>query len=289
MKRSKKITIVIVIFFLVIAIVIIGRTMIGNHFKKKFSKRPPPGIIVTTVEERLFENTIFTFGTAIPAQTKSYKIEKYEILKPLNYNVRFNKDDVIAKLKNRTIVAPFSGILGKREFSDDLEVSKASILVNLEDTSTIFIDVDIPEVYASNIKIGLPANIKFSGNTNKNYVGEVHSVAGRINEDTRSLSARIMMSNPNSEILPGSLLEILIKYNARNNLGVPDTSTMIEGDDVFIYTVDQDNKTKKTPIKIGYRSDGFIEIKEGLNQGERIVAEGLKKVRPNLKIKPITK
>ena len=40
--------------------------MIGNHFKKKFSKRPPPGIIVTTVEERLFENTIFTFGTAIP-------------------------------------------------------------------------------------------------------------------------------------------------------------------------------------------------------------------------------
>ena len=51
----------------------------------------------------------------------------------------------------------------------------------------------------------------------------------------------------------------------------------------------QDNKTKKTPIKIGYRSDGFIEIKEGLNQGERIVAEGLKKVRPNLKIKPITK
>ena len=234
MKRSKKITSIIIIFFIVIAVVIIGRTMIGNHFKKKFSKRPPPGIIVTTVEERLFENTIFTFGTAIPAQTKSYKIEKYEILKPLNYNVRFNKDDVIAKLKNRTIVAPFNGILDKREFSDDLEVSKASILVNLEDTSTIFIDVDIPEVYASNIKVGLPANIKFSGNTNKDYVGEVHSVAGRINEDTRSLAARIVMNNPNSEILPGSLLEILIKYNARNNLSVPDTSTMIEGDDVYI-------------------------------------------------------
>ena len=118
-------------------------------------------------------------------------------------------------------MAPFSGILDKREFSDDLELSKASILVNLEDTSTIFIDVDIPEVYASNIKVGLPANIKFSGNTNKDYVGEVHSVAGRINEDTRSLAARIIISNPNSEILPGSLLEILIKYNARNNLGVP--------------------------------------------------------------------
>ena len=64
---------------------------------------------------------------------------------------------------------------------------------------------------------------------------------------------------------------------------------MIEGDNVFIYTVDQENKTKKTPIKTGYRSNGFIEILEGLSQGEKIVAEGLKKVRPNIIIKPITK
>ena len=289
MKKSTKIISIILAFFLIIITVIVARTMVGNHFKKKFSKRPPPGIIVSTVQERLFENSIFTFGAAISAQTKSYKIEKYEILKPLNYNTRFNKGDIIAKLKNRTIVAPFNGILDKREFSDDLEVSKASILVNLEDTSTIYVDVNIPEVYASDIKVGLPVNIKFTNKTNKDYVGKIHSVAGRINKDTRSLSARVTIDNPNSEILPGSLLEILIRYNSRNSLGVPDTSTMIEGDSVFIYTVDQENKTKKTPIKTGYRSNGFIEILEGLSQGEKIVAEGLKKVRTNTIIKPITK
>lgn len=289
MKRSTKITSIIIAFFLIITIVIVARTMIGNHFKKKFSKRPPPGIIVSTVQERLFENNIFTFGTAISSQTKSYKIEKYEILNPIEYNKKFYKGDIIAKLKNRTIVAPFDGILDKREFSDDLEVSKASILVNLEDTSTIYVDVDVPEIYAPNIKSGLPVSIKFAGKKNKNYSGNVHSVAGRINEDTRSLSVRIKMDNLNSEILPGSLLEISIKYNSRNSLGVPDTSTMIEGDNVFIYTVDEKDIAKKTPIKIGNRSNGFIEIIEGLNQGEKIVAEGLKKVRPNSKIKPITK
>ena len=118
MKRSTKITSIIVIFFLIIAGVIIARTMIGNHFKKKFSKRPPPGIIVKTVEQRKFQNIIETFGTAVPIKTQSYNIEKYEILEKIKYNTKVKSGDVIAKLKNRTIVAPFDGVIGKRNFSD---------------------------------------------------------------------------------------------------------------------------------------------------------------------------
>ena len=83
MKRSSKITTVIFIFFFIIAGVIIARTMIGNHFKKKFSKMPPPGVIVTYAKERIFENNISTFGTAVPIQTQAYKIEKFEIIKPI--------------------------------------------------------------------------------------------------------------------------------------------------------------------------------------------------------------
>ena len=118
--------------------------MIGNHFKKKFSKRPPPGIIITAAKERIFENIISTYGTATPVKTQSFKIEKYEILKPIKYNQKVKKGDVIANLKNRKIIAQFDGIVGKREFSEDLEVSKSSILINLEDTSSIYCDVDIP-------------------------------------------------------------------------------------------------------------------------------------------------
>ena len=134
MKTSTKITSIIVIFFLIIAIVIIGRTMIGNHFKKKFSKRPPPGIIVTTTQERTFENVISTYGTAAPVKTQSFKVEKYEILKPIDFNKKVKKGDVVANLKNRKIIAQFDGVIGKREFSEDLEVSKSSLLINLEDT-----------------------------------------------------------------------------------------------------------------------------------------------------------
>ena len=263
--------------------------MIGNHFKKKFSKRPPPGIIVTTTQNRVFENVISSYGTARPIQTQSFKIEKYEILKPINFNQKVKKGDIIANLKNRKIIAPFDGIIGKRDFSQDIEVSKSSILINLEDTSSIYCDVDIPEIFVPFIKVGLPVDIKFSGYKNKIYKGEIDSFASRISEDTRSLATRIRMDNMSSEILPGSFLEISIKYDVRDGLSAPDTSTIVEGENVFIYKVNEKNKVMKTKVIIGDRYLGFVEILDGLNNGDKIVAEGTKKVRPNLTIRPIEK
>ena len=287
MKRSTKITSIVLIFFLIIISVIVARTMIGNHFKKKFSKRPPPGIIVSVVNERKFANKINTFGTAIPSQTKSYKVEKYEILSPIEFNKKMKKGDVIAQLKNRNIVAPFDGVVGKRDFSEDLEVSKTSILINFDDASIIYSDVNIPEIFAPYVKEGLPVDVKFSGYKDKIFKGSIDSVASRISEDTRSLQTRIKIDNSNFEILPGSLLEFSIKYNERKSLGIPDTSILVEGEKSYIFKVSDDNKTQKIEVKTGDRLEGFMEIYEGLNPGEKVVSEGLKKVRPNSEIKPI--
>ena len=93
MKRSTKIISIVIIFFFIITAVIVARTMVGNYFKKKFRKRPPPGIIVKVVEQKLFQNTIETFGTAVPAQIKSYNIEKYEILEPIEFNTKVKAGD----------------------------------------------------------------------------------------------------------------------------------------------------------------------------------------------------
>ena len=289
MKRSTKITTIIIIFFLIIAGVIVARTMIGMHFQKKFSKRPLPGIIVTVVNEKIFQNKVETFGTAVPIRTKSYNIEKYEIVSPIQFNQKVNKGDVLAKLKTRNIVAPFDGVIGKRNFSDDIKVSESSIIINLEDASVLYVDVDIPEIYAPFVNDGLPVDIKFSGNKEKIYRGTVDSTASRINTERRSLAARIRLDNSNLEILPGALLELTIKYNERDSLSIPDTSVLLEGNKVYIYKVNKENITIRTEIKIDARNEGYLEVISGLIEGETIVAEGLKKVRPNGKIKPIKK
>ena len=287
MKRSTKITSIIIIFFFIIAAVIIGRTMIGNHFQKKFSKRQPPGLFVTTVKNYNFTQKLESFGTALPNKTKSFRLKKSEILSPIEFNKEVKKGDIIAKLQSGNIIAPFNGILGKRGLSDDVLVSESSIILTLDDSSIIFSDLKIPETYAAVMKKGLLIEATFSGQKNKIYLGEVDSVASRINAETRSLLVRIKIVNDNFELIPGALLEVSIKYNERNSLGVPDTSVIFEGNKIYVYKVIENDIVKKTEIETGIRSKGNLEIVSGLQSGDKIVAEGLGKTRPGGKIKPI--
>ena len=72
-------------------------------------------------------------------------------------------------------------------------------------------------------------------------------------------------------------------------MGAPDTSIMYEGSKKFIYKIIENNMIKKIEIETGIRSEGNLEILNGLDQGDKIIAEGLTKVRPGMKVKPIIK
>ena len=289
MKRSTKITSAIIAFFLIITIVIVGRTMIGNHFAKKFSKRPPPGIIVKEVSYKDFSEKIESYGTAVSKRTESFRIKKDDLTSELTLKDNVKKGDLIVQLKDRNIVAPFDGVLGYRGITGDILGSDNSIIITLDDNSILYSDIKIPETFASFIKKDLPVKARFSGMKNKVYDGKIYAVSSRINAETRSLLTRVIIQNENSELIPGSLLEINVNYNERNSLGIPDTSMMVEGSKYFVYKVSEDNIANKTEIEIGIRNNGFIEIISGLDEGEIVVAEGLKKVRPRGKIKPIKK
>ena len=289
MKRSTKITTIIIIFFLIIASVIIGRTMIGNHFKKKFSKRPPPSIIVSEVIKNEFSDNIESFGTAISKKNKTFRIEKSNLISDLNLKEFVKKGEVIVKLKSENIIAPFSGVLGVRGITEDVLGSENSIIVTLDDSSEIYVDLKIPENFATVIKKDLSVIAKFSGIKNKIYKGKIDGVASRINAETRSILTRVKIDNPDYELIPGSLLEITLSTNKRDSLSIPDTSIILEGNKAYVFKVSKENIANRSEIQIGLRNDGKVEVTSGLNEGDIIVAEGLKKVRPNGKIKPLNK
>ena len=289
MKRSTKTISIILIFFLIIAAVIVGRTMIGNHFKKKFSKIPPPEIIVTKVVQKEFSEKIDTFGTAISKKSETFKIKKDDLFEDLKLKNYVKKGEILIKLKSGNIIAPFSGALGYTGLTEDILVSNNIFVITLDDNSTIYSDIKIPENYSTFIKKGLPVEVKLSSFKDKIFLGKIDFVSSRINADTRSLLSRIKIDNKELELISGSLLEVSVKFNLRNSLSVPDTSVMVEGDKSYVYQVNEENIANKTEVKTGLRSNRNIEIISGLTEGDAVVAEGLKKVRPRGKIKPINK
>ena len=289
MKRSTKTISIIFIFFLIITIVVVGRSIISNHFKKKFSKIPPPGIIVTEVIEKEFSEQIETYGTAISKKSKTFKIKKDDLFEDLKLKNFVKKGDVLIKLKSGDILAPFSGVLGYTGLTEDILVSNNIFIITIDDNSTIYSDIKIPESYSTFIKKGLPVEVTLSSFKDKTFLGEIDFVSSRINADTRSLLSRIKVNNENLELISGSLLEVRVKFDLRNSLSVPDTSVMIEGNKSYVYKINAENIANKTEVKTGLRNDSSIEIISGLTVGDIVVAEGLKKVRPRGKIKPINK
>lgn len=289
MKRSKKITLGIIVFFTIITIVVVGRYSVGLYFKKKFSKRPPPGVIVEIIANKDFSQTLESYCTSLSSKTISYKIKKNELLEPIKFDVKVKKGEVIARLTEKNILAPFAGILGKRGISDSSLGSENTIILTLDDSKKVLCDLKIPEVYAAVLKKDLKLRAKFSAYKDKTYEGIIQSVASRVDAQTRSILARAQIKNENSEIIPGSLLEVEILYNEKNALSAPDTSVMYEGNKKFIYKIVENNMLKKIEVKTGVREQGNIEILDGLIAGDKIIAEGLTKVRPGMKVKPIIK
>ena len=287
MKRSKKIIYTILVFFLIITIVIIGRALIGNHFKKKFSKVPPPGIIVTKVFKKEFSDEIETFGTAVSKKSKTFKIKKDDLTEDLKLKNFVKKGEILLKLKTENIIAPFSGVLGYTGLTEDILVSNNIFIVTLDDNSTIYSDIKIPENFSAFVKKGLPVEVKLSSYKNKIFYGEVDFVSSRISADTRSLLSRIKIQNKNLELISGSLLEVSLKFNLRESISAPNTSVMVEGDKSYVYKIDNENIAIKTEVETGLRSEKNIEIISGLIEGDIIAAEGLKKVKPQGKIQPI--
>jgi membrane fusion protein (multidrug efflux system) len=286
MKTSKKITIFLIILTIVIASVIVARHFVGKHFQKKFSKYPPPGVIVEIVQSSNFFDSIETFGTALSKKNKNFRVKKSEILdEKILIGKVFNEGEILLRTKNETVIAPFKGILGKREIAQGV-LGTESFILTLDDTSSIMMNIKVPEIYLKILKPGLIAEVR-SDAFDKIFYGKIDSVSSRVDPSTRSVLASITIDNKNLELVPGMLLDIQIIYNETQEIGVPENSLLIQGDTAFAYKVLEDNTIQKIEVKIGKRNYGKVSILDGLSEGDKIVKEGISKVRDKIKIKII--
>ena len=286
MKTSKKITIFLIMLAIVIASVIVARHFVGKHFQKKFSKYPPPGVIVEVVQSSNFFDSIETFGTALSKKNKNFRVKKSEILdEKILIGKVFNEGEVLLRTKNEVIIAPFKGVLGKREIAQGV-LGTESFILTLDDTSSIIMNIKVPEIYLKILKPGLIAEVR-SDAFDKIFYGKIDSVSSRVDPSTRSVLASITVDNKNLELVPGMLLDIQIIYNETQEIGVPENSLLIQGDTAFAYKVLEDNTIEKIEVKIGKRNYGKVSILDGLSVGDKIVKEGISKVRDKIKIKII--
>ncbi len=286
MTTSGKIKFILIVSLLAIFIVIAGRHFVGQHFKKKFSVRPAPGVIVYEVDKSTFYKSIETFGTAIARNSKTYRVKKELLNKKFNFDDKFvKKGQTIVELNDgEKIIAEFDGKIGKREIAQGV-LGTDSIIITLDDLKKVVIDIKVPENYVGVIKTGLKAEISSSA-FNKNFKGKIDSVSSRIDPSTRSILARVIVENSNFDIIPGQLMTVKVIYDEVVQLGVPESSITIQGKTAFVYVV-RNNVAEKKNIEMGKRNFGKVSVLSGISAGDKVITEGISKVRDKSKVKVI--
>ena len=290
MNTSKKIIIAVsIITFLVVAI-IAGRMILNNVIQKKINETKPTEVVAQEVKKTEFYEKIETFGTALANQSFSIRIKKSELISSLEFdkNLIVQKNQLIAQLKNEKIIAPFSGRLGIREITPGILGGEDSIIATLDDIENIKLDIKVPESYSNILKRNLKIKAT-SESFNETFFGNLDVISSRVDPTTRSILVQAKIKNNNYKIIPGMLINIEIIFNEKESIGVPEESIIQQGTRTVVYKVIEDKSVSLTEVKTGIRNFGKVEILSGLSTGDKIVTEGVSKIRDKAQIKLINK
>lgn len=189
------------------------------------------------------------------------------------------------QLKDARVSAPFSGIVGARRVSPGQVVSRATTLTWLVDLDTVKVEVSVPEKYLPQLRLGQPLEFSVAAFSEK-FHGEVYFISPQIEAGTRTALVKARIPNPDGKLRGGMFASLDLTLQLRESaIVIPEPALMSNGDRFSVFVVDEKGTAQVRPIQVGYRLAGKAEILKGLEAGEKVVVEGVQKLRPGAPVK----
>lgn len=197
---------------------------------------------------------------------------------------RANVAETRADIGDRTIRAPFAGVLGLRQVSTGALVTPGTPIATLDDIGAVYVDFPVPETRLSVVAPGQRVFGRSAAYPATDFEGVVQTVDARVDPDTRAVTVRATFGNPDRQLRPGMLMQVRLEQRSREALMIPEIAVIQVGRDTFVYRVREDETVEQAPVVIGVRDGGLAEIVDGLESGSRIVVDGTGKLRPGMRI-----
>ncbi len=201
-------------------------------------------------------------------------------------------DSALLDLSYTKILAPISGRISRSKVSiGDLVTANNLELATLVQLDPIWVNFQISEKILTDTRrkfndgVNLQADdikvtIALSDTRNYDHIGQIDFIDNRVDQSTGTLAIRAKFLNPDAMLLPGQYTNLSLTLpNEKNVLLISQASVQEEQQGRFVLVVNNDNKIEKRMVTLGERYDVRWEVLKGLQAGEKIVVEGLQKVR----------
>lgn len=190
-------------------------------------------------------------------------------------------------LSQRTIFAPFSGYVGLTDIDAGARITPQTVLTRLDDRTSLFVDFDLPEQVFSQIKSGSELTIIPFAASRTPVKAIITTVGTRIDAERRSFSVRAEVDNTNDALRPGMSFRVSFQVPGEMYPSVPEAAIVWGADGPYIWTIEE-SKAKRVPVTIVGRDDGVVLVRAPLEAGDRIIAEGVQKVRDGATIRDLS-
>jgi membrane fusion protein, multidrug efflux system len=195
-----------------------------------------------------------------------------------------------AHLDFTTIRAPFNGIMDRFHVRLGSLVDEGELLSTLSDNSKMWVYFNVPEAeyldYITRVKADKPQEVilQMANHQSFEHVGVVETIEADFNNETGNIAFRAVFPNPKGVLRHGETGNILMPVPLKNALLIPQKATFEILDKRYVFVVDKDNVIKTREITIGTELPHLYVISDGLQENDKILLEGLRKVKNNQKI-----
>lgn len=193
--------------------------------------------------------------------------------------VDLNSKDLNAaeKLSRLEVIAPFSGTIEDRSFSQSERVNRSDVLFTLAQTDTLWVAADIRESDWAAISLNDSQDLKVRVNAypGETFPARLYYLGRSVSPATNSVPLIAEIKNPDGKLRPGMFVQVLIPGKQKENvITVPARSVLDDAHQEFVFVKTSDRSFRRVDIQSGLKTEDWVEVQNGLSEGEQVVEDG---------------
>ncbi|NIY76635.1 efflux RND transporter periplasmic adaptor subunit [Thalassospira sp. HF15] len=246
-------------------------------------------VILDSERERLARDL-----AAVQARDAEQLLARYEKARPLGAvaesevdsarttlaEARIALDQAEVNLADRTILAPFDGIVGIPQVESGDRVDSSTAIVTLDNIESILVDFEVAETRFDNVRPGQSVRVETWSLPGEEFTGVVESIGSRIDPESRTFAVRARVPNPNGRLLAGMSFAVYVDIEGKQYPAVAEISVLWGDEGTYVWRIDDEDKVSRVPVRVVKRTNGRILLDGGISEGDLVVVEGVLRLRP---------
>ena len=196
------------------------------------------------------------------------------------------RDRALVALEDRSLRAPFAGILGLSDLVEGQVIDTATPIASLDDLSVIEVDFSVPETLLPRLASGQRVELTSAAWPGRIFEGRISRIDSRVDAATRSLALRAEIPNDDRALAGGMFLQVRLVLDERQRPAIPENAQTVEGGRVLVMLA-QGGAARQADIVTGQQQDGLVEVVSGLDPAAQVIVTNLHRLSDGTAIEAV--